>query len=63
MGKTRLEQEVIDKLEEIIDRQTAHNSDKEADHSEADDILCDLLKRLGYGDVVAAWEKVPKWYA
>jgi hypothetical protein len=37
--------------------------DTEADHSEADEILCELLNALGYGDVVAEWEKVEKWYA
>lgn len=37
--------------------------DTEADHSTADRILCELLKALGYEDVVAAWDKIPKWYA
>ncbi len=41
----------------------AESGDTEAAHSEADDILCDLLKELGYGAVVAAWEQIDKWYA
>lgn len=37
--------------------------DTEEAHGQADDVLCDLLRSLGYGDVVDAWKKVPKWYA
>lgn len=50
--------EAITKLRAL---QTA--SDPEAEHAEADDILCDLLVSLGYKDVVDEWEKVSKWYA
>lgn len=37
--------------------------DTEAAHSVADEILCKLLRSLGYRDVVDEWEKVEKWYA
>jgi len=37
--------------------------DVENDHLEADNLLCELLTRLGYSDVVKEWEKVYKWYA
>lgn len=37
--------------------------DPEAAHPLADEVLCDLLESLGYGDVVAAWRKIDKWYA
>lgn len=37
--------------------------DPEAAHANADDILCELLKTLGYEDVVIAWQSVEKWYA
>lgn len=34
-----------------------------ADHEDADQVLCDLLRSLGYGDVVDAYEAVqPKFY-
>lgn len=39
------------------------NPDKEAAHSQADKILCDLLNSLGYDDVVKEFEKLEKWYA
>jgi len=37
--------------------------DTEAQHSDADQILCDLLCALGYDYVVLEWIKVDKWYA
>ena len=38
--------------------------DEEIAHIEADKILCDLLRTLGYEDVVAEWDAItPKWYA
>ena len=40
-----------------------HLRDVEAAHSDADDILCFLLRSIGYAEVVEEWEKVPKWYA
>lgn len=38
-------------------------NDVEGAHTDADDVLCDLLEHLGFADVVAEWEKVRKWYA
>lgn len=35
----------------------------EATHSDADKVLCDILKMLGYGDVVEEYHKVEKRYA
>ena len=51
--------------EEAIKRLMAlvESGDVEASHIEADDILCALLRSLGYEDVVAAWDDVEKWYA
>ena len=40
------------------------SDDYENTHVLADAILCDLLKALGHGDVVEAYENItPKWYA
>ena len=41
----------------------AQNMDIERAHGSADDVLCELLRDLGYIDVVEAWEAVEKWYA
>jgi hypothetical protein len=39
------------------------NNDIEVAHSDADQVLCDLLTSLGYEDVVEIWDRVGKWYA
>ena len=49
--------EIIEKLE----KQKYY--DEEDAHIEADAVLCDLLKELGFEDVVELYEKIPKWYA
>ncbi|MCW5739684.1 MAG: hypothetical protein KIT67_05895 [Alphaproteobacteria bacterium] len=41
----------------------ASRTDIESAHLAADEVLCDLLKALGYTDVVDAYNKVIKWYA
>lgn len=37
--------------------------DKEVAHSDADAILMELLRKLGYDDLCDLYEEVPKWYA
>lgn len=37
--------------------------DIEGAHSEADSIMCDLLRELGYGDGVDIFQEANKWYA
>jgi len=44
-------------------RAQVSNDDTESAHSHADSILCDLLEKLGYTEVVAEYDKVDKWYA
>lgn len=57
-------EEAILKLKTIEEPQAGNRyRDKENFHIEADDVLCELLKSLGYGDVVEAWEAIDKWYA
>ena len=34
----------------------------EAGHVEADDLMCELLKSLGYGEGVEVLEDMDKWY-
>jgi predicted GNAT family N-acyltransferase len=50
--------EAIEKLKVQVE-----NMDYESAHSEADDILCELLNKLGFSAVVDEWNKVGKWYA
>ncbi len=52
-------------------RKTAMDKLKEAQliedsaeaHVEADEILCELLTKIGYEDVVKEYNKVGKWYS
>lgn len=39
------------------------NGDTEMAHGIADGVLCRLLAALGYGDVVAEYDKVDKWFS
>lgn len=36
---------------------------EEVAHPDADGVMCDLLRELGYGDGVDVFEAMPKWYA
>lgn len=38
-------------------------SDYEYSHIEADDILCEILQKLGYSDIVREFNNLGKWYA
>jgi len=55
----------LEEYAEYINRLKKLNGlwDQEAAHGEADDILCELLTKLGYSEVVKAYEEVDKWYA
>jgi len=44
-------------------KQEQKNGDIEGAHSNADDILCQLLNLIGCKEVVEEFEKVDKWYA
>lgn len=51
-------EELKKEMEEI-----AKETDEEARHVTADDALCRALKELGYGEAVAIFEDMGKWYA
>lgn len=44
-------------------KETCSTGDVEADHVNADNYLCALLRELGYHKVVDAWVEVDRWYA
>jgi hypothetical protein len=37
--------------------------DKENQHSDADGLLCEVLRNLGYNEMVDVFESMDKWYA
>lgn len=51
---------VVTSIADLID--LSRSDDVESAHYRADEILCDLLTALGYDEVVAAYNKVDKWY-
>jgi hypothetical protein len=40
-----------------------NGGDQEIDHGAADDILCKLLEKLGYEELIKTYNEIPKWYA
>ena len=53
-----LADEMVKRLQAEVD-----NDDTECAHVAADDILCELLEKLGYKEVVEKYNEVSKWYA
>jgi hypothetical protein len=45
----------------IVEEQ--NDGDTEETHYKADELMCDILEELGYGDGVALFNKLNKWYA
>ncbi|MBQ7315689.1 MAG: hypothetical protein IJW90_01115 [Clostridia bacterium] len=39
------------------------NDNKEAGHICCDEVMCDLLRELGYGAIVEVYDKQEKWYS
>jgi hypothetical protein len=37
--------------------------DVESAHIAADDLMCELLRSLGYGGGITVFEESPKWYS
>ena len=62
MKRQRNKQERIKDYTEKM-REIATNPDCEAAHFNADELLCELLEELGYGEVVEVYHEVCKWYA
>ena len=52
-------EEAVTRLNNIANNQ----DDIEQDHSDADLILCMVLRDYGLDDVVEAWGRIKKWYA
>lgn len=44
-------------------KEFAKGGDLEVTHGMADDLMCKVLYRLGYGEGVEIFEEMDKWYA
>ena len=60
MKNYRLSKMYVELMNEQI---SVSERDEEMAHSRADGILCELLRKLGYSEVVESFKKVKKWYA
>ena len=50
--------EALGQMKELV-----KNDDYEIAHSRADDVLCDLLRTMGFNELVDVYDQVGKWYA
>ena len=57
------EYDYIKQMQDIIDRQTATDSDDETDPQIADAIICACLQNSGQEKLVELFKKIHKWYA
>jgi len=58
-------QEYLNKLQECLNLSTAKflfERDQEKAHIDADDILCEILIKLGYSDLVDLYNRIEKYY-
>lgn len=61
-GPNVLEEESVARMKRIAEEGLAYG-DYERCHGAADGLLCSVLEELGYGSLVEAYHRVPKWYA
>ena len=54
----KLQEEYLEKMKLCVD-----DMDTELAHGNADDILCEVLLKLGYADLIEKYKEVHKWYA
>lgn len=59
----RIHNHYRDRMQDIVNLQKRDPSDEETLHVNADRLLCDMLRILGYGDVVDLYDKINKYYA
>lgn len=51
---------VVEEMKRLVKQS---QGDAESAHGAADDLLCEVLERLGQEELVAEYRKVKKWYA
>ena len=56
-------EEFKNEMQKIRNRLGKKYIDEEIIHAEGDDLMCKLLRELGYGEGVDVFEDMPKWYA
>lgn len=55
------------KFRELMDEMAAHvqkePTDADETHLAADNLMCEILEQFGYGEGIAAFKEMPKWYS
>ena len=59
---TANKKEFASKMKEIFSKESYPN-DYEEQHREADKLMCETLRRLGYSEGVEVFEKAKKYYS
>ena len=59
----RIHDHYLSRMQDIVNLQERDPSDEEVLHINADRLLCDMLRKLGYDDVVDLYDKIHKYYA
>lgn len=62
MKLNKEQQDLVSKTKKTLE-QAKLNRDIEYAHVNADEALCELLKGLGFNDIVDLFDEVDKWYA
>ena len=50
-------------LNKMLELKAKRKSDPELLHEEANDLLCAMLRELGYGEGVDVYDSMEKWYS
>lgn len=53
------EDEALDRLRAIMER---YKGEYDCRHVDADELLCEVLRSLGYNELVDLYESFEKWY-
>lgn len=54
----KLQQEYVEKMKECVE-----NGDTEVAHCDADDLLCEFLRKLNYNKLVGKYLEIKRWFA
>lgn len=54
--------EFEEKMNKISSTDPSNPSSPQYNHEEADNLMCELLKSLGYSEGVKVFENMTKWY-
>lgn len=57
MSEKMTPEEFLAKMQECV------TGDIERDHGAADDLMCNLLIQLGYGEGIKIFKEMERWYA